>query len=101
MAKEAKTPKAPVKTKTPMPSGYSVASFVIGMLSFLLLWALWFSIPLSIAAILLGTKGMKNPAGKGLAIAGFAAGILSGVIAVLILLSAIVLLGLASSGFSR
>jgi|GEM_PF-5905355 len=60
----------------PPGEGYGIAALVCGLLSILASFCcLFFSLPLSVAAVITGSIGLKSPA-RGMAIAGLILGVL-------------------------
>ncbi len=70
-------------------SGMAVASLVLGIVSLVLCWIWVVGIPVGILAIVFGVLSKKQPANKGMAMAGLVTGIIGVVLAIVIIVIAL------------
>ena len=70
-------------------SGMAVAALVLGIISLVLCWIWFIGIPIGILAIVFGVLSKKQPANKGMAMAGLVTGIIGVVLAIVIVVIAL------------
>jgi len=77
-------------------NGMAIASMVVGIVSLMSCWAVFFGLIAGVTALILGILGIKKPIGKGMAITG----IVTGGLAILINVIVIIIWIIALSAFT-